>query len=76
MKTYRFFCLDEKGRARKCVNVECATDEQAIGIAGRQTGLNEGIEIWDGRRLVYQRRRPGTSEKANALHPSAILRRG
>jgi hypothetical protein len=54
MATYRFIWLDEKGNSRKSMQIECATDREAINIAGQQTGDYEAIEIWDGSRAVGQ----------------------
>jgi hypothetical protein len=34
------------------MQIECATDREAINIAGQQTGDYETIEIWDGPRPV------------------------
>jgi hypothetical protein len=52
MTTYRFRWLNEKGDAPKSMQIECATDLQAIGVAERQTGDYEVIEVWDGFWLV------------------------
>jgi hypothetical protein len=59
MTTYRLLWLDEKGNARKSTQIECATDQEAIGVAGRQTGDYEAIEIWDGPRPVCRCANPG-----------------
>jgi hypothetical protein len=58
MTTYRLLWLDEKGNARKSTQIECATDRQAVDIAGRQTGDYEAIEVWDGGRPVYRCENP------------------
>jgi hypothetical protein len=52
MTTYRFRWLNEKGHAPKSMQIECANDHQAIGVAARQTGDHEVIEVWDGSWLV------------------------
>ncbi|HET6308848.1 MAG TPA: hypothetical protein VFG12_16780 [Rhodopila sp.] len=52
MTTYRFRWLNEKGDAPKSMQIECATDRHAIGVAQRQTGDHELIEVWDGSWLV------------------------
>lgn len=47
MTTYRFRWLNEKGDAPKSMQIECATDLQAIAVAESQTGDYEVIEVWD-----------------------------
>jgi hypothetical protein len=72
MITYRFLWLDEKGYARKSTHMECATDLQAVHLAGRRVGDYEAIEIWDGPRFVYHRssrERPGKASTLNHRPP-------
>jgi hypothetical protein len=52
MTTYQFRWLNEKGDAPTSMKLECATALQAIGVAERQTGDHELIEVWDGVWLV------------------------
>jgi hypothetical protein len=52
MTTYRFRWLNEKGHAPKCMQIECASDRHAIGVAAHQTGDHEVVEVWDGSWLV------------------------
>jgi hypothetical protein len=62
MTAYRFLWLDEKGHVPKSTHAECTTDQQAIDLAGRQTGDYEAIEIWDRPRFVYHRANPDKVE--------------
>jgi hypothetical protein len=52
MTTYRFRWLNEKGDARKSMQIECMTDLHAIGLAAREAGDHEVLEVWDGSWLV------------------------
>jgi hypothetical protein len=61
MTTYRLLWLDENGHAPKSKPIECATDHEAVDIAGHQTGDYAIIEVWDGPRPVC---RLGNPDKA------------
>jgi hypothetical protein len=71
MTAYRFLWLDEKGHVPRSTHVECATDQQAIELAGRQTGDYEAIEIWDGPRFVHHRANLGRPGSTNTPCPQS-----
>jgi hypothetical protein len=60
------------------MQIECATDREAINIAGQQTGDYETIEIWDGPRPVGRYGNPdrtGPDQTRNRQLPSAACDR-
>lgn len=51
MGHYRLYFLDDRGRIRRPVNLECECDEEAIALANEHPH-DHGMELWQGARLV------------------------
>jgi hypothetical protein len=63
MTIYRLVWLDNKGNVPKSAQIECRTDREAIGVAERQTGEYEVIDIWEGSRPVCRCGNPHKTKK-------------
>jgi hypothetical protein len=53
---YRLYFLDEAGRIQQGVDLECATDEEAIEVAEQHRDGHD-LELWSGARVVHKFRK-------------------
>jgi hypothetical protein len=51
MPDYKLYFLDEDGRIRRALDLECRDDEQALSVV-REHVSDQAMELWCGRRLV------------------------
>lgn len=61
MRTYQFLFFDRRGNSPALDFIECADDGEAARNAGRQLGLHgtcNGVEVFDGDRMVLRVERP------------------